>query len=221
MTTVLVTGANRGIGLELCRQYAEEGADVIAACRKPSPELEALGVQIEAGVDVTDQEALDRLAAAVKDHHLDVLFLNAGILQHRSKVDALDLESIRRQLEVNALGPLRATSALLGSLGEGSKVAIVTSRMGSIEDNTSGGAYGYRMSKAAVNMAGRSLAHDLKDRGIAVVLLHPGFVQTEMTGGRGNIDAAEAARGLRARVSDLELETTGTFWHQSGERLPW
>jgi NAD(P)-dependent dehydrogenase (short-subunit alcohol dehydrogenase family) len=135
-------------------------------------------------------------------------------------LDALDVEGMREQFEVNALGPLRVTAALLGSLGEGSKVAIITSRMGSVADNTSGKMYGYRMSKAAVNMAGVSLARDLAPRGIAVALLHPGMVATEMTGGRG-ISAEESVRGLLARVDGLTMETTGTFWHMNGEVLPW
>ncbi len=128
---------------------------------------------------------------------------------------------MRRQFEVNSLGPLRVTAALRGNLGQGSKVAIVTSRMGSIEDNTSGGRYGYRMSKAAVNMAGRSLANDLKDRGVAVAILHPGFVRTEMTGHQGLIDPPESAAGLIARIDELTLETTGGFWHANGEIIPW
>jgi NAD(P)-dependent dehydrogenase (short-subunit alcohol dehydrogenase family) len=100
-------------------------------------------------------------------------------------------------------------------------VAIVTSRMGSIEDNTSGGRYGYRMSKCAVNMAGRSLAHDLKDAGVAVAILHPGFVRTDMTGHQGLVDPPESAAGLIARIDELTLETSGGFWHANGERLPW
>ncbi len=113
------------------------------------------------------------------------------------------------------------TTTLLDNLGEGSKVAIITSRMGSIGDNTSGSRYGYRMSKAAVNIAGVSLAHDLREREIAVAILHPGFVRTGMTNHSGNIDPPEAARGLLARIDELTLETSGGFWHANGERLPW
>ncbi len=128
---------------------------------------------------------------------------------------------MRRQFEVNSLGPLRVTAALRGNFGEGSKVAIITSRMGSIADNTSGGRYGYRMSKTAVNMAGRSLAQDLREAGVAVVILHPGFVRTDMTGGQGLIDAPESAAGLIARIDELTLETSGSFRHTNGEDLPW
>ena len=111
--------------------------------------------------------------------------------------------------------------AVLPNLVDGAKIAIVTSRMGSIADNTSGGYYGYRMSKAAVNMAGVSLAHDLRSRGVSVAILHPGFVRTGMTDGQGNIDPPQAVQGMLARIDALNLDTTGTFWHQNGETLPW
>jgi len=114
------------------------------------------------------------------------------------------------------------TSALLPRLGPGAKVALVTSRMGSIDDNSSGGAYGYRMSKAALNMAGKSLSADLRGRGIAVAILHPGMVNTDMIGGHGGqVEPAEAARGLLARIDELTLETSGGFWHANGQQLPW
>jgi NAD(P)-dependent dehydrogenase (short-subunit alcohol dehydrogenase family) len=220
MGTALVTGANRGIGLELVKQLRDRGDTVIAACRKASAELKALGVRVEANVDVTSDSAVHALADRLARTPVDLLVHNAGILS-REHLDALDFDAIRRQFEVNALGPLRTTAALLGNLARGSKVAIVTSRMGSIGDNTSGGYYGYRMSKSAVNMAGASLARDLKPRGIAVVLIHPGFVRTEMTGRQGNIDAKDAARDMLARIDALTLDTSGTLWHAGGERLPW
>lgn len=215
----LVTGANRGIGLELTQQLLARGRHVIAACRKPSPALEASGAEVVTGIDVADDRVGGRLAAAVDGRPLQLLINNAGILTSESLAD-LDLDRIRRQFEINSLGPLRVTQALLPNLSSGSKVAIVTSRMGSIGDNTSGSRYGYRMSKAAVNMAGVSLAQDLQGRGIAVALLHPGLVATAMTGHNG-IDPAEAASGLLARIEDLSLATSGTFWHQNGDILPW
>jgi NAD(P)-dependent dehydrogenase (short-subunit alcohol dehydrogenase family) len=218
---VLVIGANRGIGLEICRQLAGRGDAVHAACRRRSDELEAIdGVTIHDGVDVTDRDALDRLAEALGRDSLDWLLVVAGILQ-RTSLDDLDVESIRRQLEVNALGPLVATRTLLPCLSRGARVGLVTSRMGSIEDNSSGGSYGYRMSKVALNMAGRSLAHDLAPQQVAVRLLHPGYVRTDMTGGSGNIGPAEAATGLIARLDELTLETSGSFVHANGEALPW
>lgn len=220
MTTTLITGANRGIGLELARLCVERGDEVIAVCRNPSAELESLGVRVEANVDVTSDRDVAGLAERLGDTRIDVLINNAGVLS-RQTLDDLDWNEIRRQFEINALGPLRVTHALLGALGDGSKVAIVTSRMGSIGDNTSGSSYGYRMSKAAVNMAGVSLARDLESRGVAVILLHPGYVKTDMTGKSGHVEPAEAAGGLLARIDELTLETTGTLRHANGEALPW
>jgi NAD(P)-dependent dehydrogenase (short-subunit alcohol dehydrogenase family) len=198
---------------------AGEGREGDWGVPAPSEELLGLGVRVIEGVDVSTGEGVSQLASRLGGVRLDVLVNNAGILR-MDTLDALDVEGMREQFEVNALGPLRVTAALLGSLGEGSKVAIITSRMGSVADNTSGKMYGYRMSKAAVNMAGVSLARDLAPRGIAVALLHPGMVATEMTGGRG-ISAEESVRGLLARVDGLTMETTGTFWHMNGEVLPW
>jgi NAD(P)-dependent dehydrogenase (short-subunit alcohol dehydrogenase family) len=219
MTTALVTGANRGIGLSLVQHLTRRGDTVIACCRTPSEALEATGARIER-LEVTDGEQIDALAERLGDTTLDLLIHNAGILR-RNQLGQLDVDTIRQQFEVNALGPLRLTDGLRRHLKRGSKVGIVTSRMGSIGDNTSGGAYGYRMSKAAVNAAGRSLAHDLKDQGVAVILLHPGWVQTDMTAGRGNWGPDEAAAGLLARLDELDLDHTGTFRHASGEALPW
>jgi NAD(P)-dependent dehydrogenase (short-subunit alcohol dehydrogenase family) len=220
MARVLITGANRGIGLEMARQFKERGDEVLAVCRQPTPALEGLGAQILDGVDVTSEEAVADLARRLEGVELDVLINNAGILT-RESLENLDLDRIRRQFEVNAIGPLQVTAALLGNLGQGSKVAVITSRMGSIGDNTSGSRYGYRMSKAAVNMAFVSLAHDLRERGIAVAVLHPGFVRTDMTNHDGLIDPPESAQGLIARLDELTLDSSGTFWHANGERLPW
>jgi NAD(P)-dependent dehydrogenase (short-subunit alcohol dehydrogenase family) len=220
MATYLITGANRGIGLELCGQLLARGEDVIGVCRKSSPALDNLGARVEAGVELTSGDSVADLARRLDGLRLNVLINNAGILT-RESLDDLDFDRMRRQLEVNSLGPLRLTAAMLPLMGRGGKVIIVTSRMGSIGDNTSGGRYGYRMSKAAVNMAGVSLAFDLKPQGIAVGILHPGFVRTEMTGGQGLIDAPESAAGLIARTDELTLDTSGGFWHEDGERLPW
>lgn len=220
MATWIVTGANRGIGLALCTQLVERGDTVIAACRQASEGLRALGVRIEEGVDVTEGAAVAALNDRLEGVDVDVLVNNSGILRGE-RLDDLNFETIREQFEVNAMGPLRVTSALLGRLRAGSKVAIVTSRMGSIADNDSGGAYGYRMSKAAVNAAGKSLALDLRARDIAVALLHPGWVRTDMTRQNGLVDAPESAAGLIARIDALTLETSGSFWHMKGDLLPW
>ncbi|TVQ90613.1 MAG: SDR family oxidoreductase [Deltaproteobacteria bacterium] len=219
MTTTLITGANRGIGLELARQLQARGERVIATRRSPAPALDALGVQQES-LEITDSSSVNALAHSLGDTPIDTLILNAGVLR-RSGLDDLDLPAMRLQFEVNALGPLRVVAALRSLLQSGSKIAIITSRMGSIEDNTSGGAYGYRMSKAAVNAAGKSLALDLRGQGVSVVLLHPGYVRTDMTGGRGNWDADEAAAALIARIDELSPEQSGRFLHANGEPLPW
>jgi NAD(P)-dependent dehydrogenase (short-subunit alcohol dehydrogenase family) len=216
----VVTGANRGIGLELARQIKARGLSVVAVCRTPSSDLEALGVRVESGFDVTDPAAWATLAERLAQDSIDLLINNAGLLVEDS-LGALDADGVRRQFEVNALAPLMLTQALLPRLGKGAKVALITSRMGSMGDNDSGGYYGYRMSKAALNAAGVSLAHDLKPRGIAVAILHPGYVRTEMTGRQGLIDADESARTLLQRIDELTLETTGRFLHQNGDALPW
>ena len=219
MAIILITGANRGIGLELARLYRERGDDVIAVCRESSRELNALGVEVIEGVDVTSKDSVTELASAVQGRHIDRLVNNAGILE-RDSLETLDFAAMERQFRVNALGPLRVTAALRYKLAPGAGVFIITSRMGSIEDNTSGGYYGYRMSKAAVNMAARSLSVDLKDAGIGVFVLHPGMVATGMTSGQG-IPPEESAAGLIERMDSLDLAQSGTFWHQEGYVLPW
>lgn len=220
MTTYLITGTNRGIGLEYCKQLQEKGETVIAVCRQPSEELKNLGVQIEAGIDVTSDESVAELAQRLKGTTIDVLINNAGIIEANS-LDDLDFESLERQFQVNAVAPLRVTKALLPMIPQGGKIIIMTSRMGSIEDNTSGGYYGYRMSKAALSMAGKSLAEDLKTHNIAVGILHPGMVRTRMTDFSG-ITTAESVQGLLQRIAELNLDNSGTFWHGvKGEVLPW
>jgi NAD(P)-dependent dehydrogenase (short-subunit alcohol dehydrogenase family) len=222
MTVVLITGASRGIGLELATQLHARGDTVIAACRAASSALLALGergVRIEAGVDVTRDDSVTALAARLGDTVLDVLINNAGILEVDT-LDTLRWDSVRRQFETNAIGPLRVTRALRPNLGLSSKVVIVTSRMGSIGDNTSGRMYGYRMSKAAVNMAGASLAHDLRGDQIAVGIVHPGMVATDMTGHSG-VPVSESARAIIDRIDALHIGNSGTFWHANGDVLPW
>ena len=219
MATVLITGCNRGIGLELARLFAARGDEVIGVCRQAGEELRKLGVQVIEDVDVSDADCVRRLAQTLGDKPIDVLVNNAGILKSDT-FGELDYNAMLEQYRVNALGPLRVTEALAGNLRRGSKVAIVTSRVGSIEDNGSGGYYGYRASKTAVNQIGTNLAIELEPRGIAVGLLHPGMVATGMTGGHG-IEPDKAARGLLARIDELCPENSGGFWHAEGYRLPW
>jgi len=220
MTTALVTGANRGIGLDLCKQLAARGTRVIAAVRRSSPALAATDAEVIEDIDITQDACLSRLHQALAGRSLDLLINNAGILASVS-LDALDVAAIRRQFEVNALAPLRVTHALRGQLARGAKVALVTSRMGSIADNDSGGSYGYRMSKAALNAAGKSLSLDLAASGVAVAILHPGWVQTEMTGHGGHLTPRASASLLLQRIDELNASNSGTFWHASGQMLPW
>jgi NAD(P)-dependent dehydrogenase (short-subunit alcohol dehydrogenase family) len=219
--TYVITGANRGIGLEFCRQLIAKGETVYAICRQASPELEDLGVQVIAGIEITDDASVQSLKQQLQGVPIDVLINNAGIIEWVT-LQELDFNSISRQFEVNAVGALRMTQALLPQLKSGSKVILMTSRMGSIGDNTSGSSYGYRMSKAALSMAGKSLAHDLKPAGIAVAILHPGLVQTRMTNfSASGITPEVSVKGLLARIAELNLDNTGTFWHSNGEILPW
>lgn len=220
MGIAVVTGASRGIGLELALQLSRRGQSVVAVCRNSSPALQASGVRIESGIDLTAAEAGPQLAGLFAHDDIELLIHNAGVL-HEDQIDQIDPDTVRAQFELNALAPLCLTSALAPRMAHGAKVALISSRMGSIGDNTSGAYYGYRMSKAALNAAGVSLAHDLRSRGVAVVILHPGAVRTGMTGGRGLLDPDESARGLLERIDELSLQTTGRFVHQNGSELPW
>jgi len=214
MAIIAITGANRGIGLALATQLSTEH-EVYALCRRASAQLQDLPVNIYEGVDVRDPTTIPEDLP-----NLDILINNAGILR-RDHLDQLSMEEIQEQFVVNALGPLQTTQRLLPRLSNGSKVVIITSRMGSVADNSSGRMYGYRMSKAAVNMAGKSLSIDLAPKGISVALLHPGYVRTDMTGGNGYISTTESAKGLIAQIERLDMTNTGAFWHCNGESLPW
>lgn len=219
MATVLVTGCNRGIGLELCRQYHARGDDVIGVCRNSNADLDALGIRVVDNVDVSTDEGVARMTVALADVAIDIVVNNAGILRSDT-LDTIDFDDMLEQYRVNTIGPLRVVLALKDNLGEGAKFGIVSSRVGSVADNSSGNNYGYRCSKAAANMVGMNLHNDLAAQGIAVVLLHPGLVATEMTGGRG-VSPEESARGLIARMDELTMETSGSFWHAEGYSLPW
>jgi len=223
VANVVITGANRGIGLELAKLFAARGDSVTGVCRETSDELEDIADQVISGIDLTNDESIDAVVAILEqllEGPLDLLINNAGLFCNETLND-MNFDTIQQQLDINAIVPLKMVCALLPYMATGSKIANITSRMGSLEDNTSGSYYGYRASKAALNAFGKSLAVDLKPKGIAVAQLHPGFVQTRMVGFNGDISPQEAAAGLAARIDELTLENTGGFWHSNGQALPW
>lgn len=193
---------------------------MVAVCRQSSPALEALGVNVISGIDITLASGLEELAQKLAGKAIDVLINNAGIFIEDTW-GTVTAENLQRQFVVNAMAPLMLSQALDAHLSRGAKLCFVTSRMGSITDNTSGSYYGYRMSKTALNMAGRSLAQALKARGVSVALLHPGYVKTDMTGHKGEIDPTTSVRGMLKVIDALTLEQSGGFWHTNGEALPW
>lgn len=227
--TVLITGANRGIGLELAHQYVNTGWTVYACCRNPekAERLAALvGEDLEIfALDVIDEESVEMLAEALEERSLDLLINNAGIYGPRGSGQALgsmDYDAWLDVLETNTLGPVRVTEALLDNLArqEPGSVATITSAMGSIEGNR-GGHYAYRSSKAAVNAAMRGMAEDLRPRGIPVVLIHPGWVRTDMGGPHGTLSVEESAAGIREVLARLDLATTGRFVDYTGQEVAW
>lgn len=220
MSTVVITGANRGIGLAMATQFKNKGHDVIALCRQSSPSLDSLAVKVIENVDVATAQGLAKMVDSLRGVAIDILINNAGILRDESLGD-LNNETIVEQFMVNALAPLQVVDALRTHLSSGSKVVLITSRMGSIADNGSGGRYGYRMSKAALNAAGMSLSKDLAQDNISVGLYHPGWVQTEMVSGTGDISAQEAATRLTQLILAQDMTQTGLFKHSNGDILPW
>jgi len=216
MKHVVITGANRGIGLELARHYQTEGWRVTGVCRETSPELEQVATQVIDRIDVASEACIAELVAALRGKTIDLLINNAGIMQNEI-LGSLDFASLRLQMEINAFAPLRISEALLAKIPAGGKIANITSRMGSITDNDSGGRYGYRASKAAFNALGRCLAIDLKERGIAVAQLHPGFVKTRMVNFGGLISPEESVAGLVARIDQLNLENSATATRSPGK----
>ncbi len=224
MPCIIVTGADRGIGAELVRVYHHRGARAIAACLGEGLDLVSEGLEVQAGIDVTDTASLFALRERLGATPIDILISNAGAL-YPDSFDHLDFDAMLRLYDINALGPLRVVQALVPLMGAGGKLGIITSRVGSIGDNLSGGSYGYRMSKCAANQLGVNLYHELKPRGIAVMLLHPGQVATEMTrdylGLVDFITPQEAAAGLIQQLDALDGNTPPEFRHSNGSLLPW
>jgi NAD(P)-dependent dehydrogenase (short-subunit alcohol dehydrogenase family) len=218
MGKVVITGANRGIGLALTEKFLKEGHDVVALCRKASSELAASQAQVIENIDVTDLDCLKKISSEIED--IDILINNAGVLIG-DQLENIDFDNLQKQVEVNTFAPLKVAMTLGQKIKRGGKFAILTSRMGSITDNTSGAQYGYRLSKAGANAVTKSLSEDFRDQNITVLALHPGYVRTQMTKGNGLIDTAESAEGLYQLITQKEIKQTGTFWHTNGEELPW
>lgn len=218
--TVVIIGSNKGIGLEFVKQYLELEYRVVALCRTSSPELDELDCEVVEGIDVADDELINEIAQKINVEFIDILIHNSGILVS-DNIDSISFDNMRSHFEINTLGTLKTVLGLQSKFKAGTKVGIVTSRVGSIEDNSSSNNYAYRVSKTAANMVGKCLSIDLHPQGVAVALLHPGYVRTQMTNNSGLIDADEAAAGLIQRMDELSLDTTGCFVHSSGEALPW
>ena len=222
--TVLITGANRGIGLELSRQYSAAGWNVIGTARKPesAQDLAALGAEIMQ-LDVTDPASVERLSRELGARPVDLLINNAGILPMMPSLAEIDMDDYQRVMDVNTMGPVRVTRAVLPSLRAGQLRVIVniTSTLGSIANNASGGFYGYRESKAALNMFTKSLAAELGPEGFTCIVMHPGWVRTDMGGPSAPTTAQQSVQGIRGVIDGLSRVDNGTFWSFEGEQMPW
>jgi len=228
--TILITGANRGIGLELTRQFAEDGWQVLACCRNPADagQLQALserGLAIELhALDVTDYEQMTTLADQLAKRPIDILLSNAGIYGSKAVgFGGIDAKEWRQVLEVNTIAPLMLVQAFVEQVAASQQklVAVIGSKVGSIADNSSGGSYIYRSSKTAVNQVVKSLSIDLADRGISVISLHPGWVQTEMGGPDAEISTDESVSGLKRILQSAGLAQSGQFIEYNGNSIPW
>ena len=228
---IVITGANRGIGLRLAQTYIDDGQRVFATCRSPenATELASLAETSDGRLslhplDVTSEGQISAFAAVLNDTPVDVLINNAGVYAHKGlQFGQLDAEDWLHCLHVNAVAPLMLTQALIGNIAAGERkiVATVTSKMGSIADNSSGGSYAYRSSKTALNSAMKSLAIDLHDRGISVFVLHPGWVRTDMGGPQGLITVDESANQLRSIIDRAGMAESGRFFDRDGSEIPW
>lgn len=218
MPTVLITGANRGIGLEFARQYAADGWDVIAAARQMSPELDALGVRIEK-LDLANADAVAAFAERIDDS-LDVFIANAGTSHPMQTDGAENARDWQAMMMVNVIAPFQLGEALLPRMASGGKMIAISSGMGSIAEN-SGGWIPYRTSKAALNMAWNCLALEARRDGVTAVALSPGWVKTRMGGAGAEISSQESVGDMRALIDRLTIEQTGRFLRRDGSELPW
>lgn len=230
MKTVLITGANRGIGLEFTKQYLEKGRRVFACARnlEQAEQLQQLKTEAQdqltlVRLDVTDAQSRTQLSKTLGDQQLHLLINNAGYYGQSNRLGQLDEEDWERIFRINVMAPIKLVEILRSNLAEAgaASVAILSSKMGSMKDNTSGGSYLYRSSKAALNAAGKSLALDLAEESTKVVLLHPGWVKTDMGGPNALIDTTTSVQGMRKVIEGLTMEQTGNFFAYDGTVVPW
>lgn len=222
MPTVLVTGASRGLGLEFVRQYAADGWRVIATVRDPLSGKAASDAGGEVYVaDVSQEDTIHRLQASLAGIELDLLVNNAGIYGENQVFGAVDGDVFLKVMRVNVLGPLRMAEAFADQMTGRKVIASVSSLMGSVAENSSGGFYAYRASKAALNMVMKNLSLDLHDRGVVAVALSPGWVRTDMGGPNAPLDAATAVAGMRTVLAKVAAKDSGKFFHYDGRELPW
>jgi NAD(P)-dependent dehydrogenase (short-subunit alcohol dehydrogenase family) len=224
--TVLITGASRGLGLEFARQYAADGWRVIGCCRAPdeASELKSLGRKVEVrALDVASQDSIQHLAKALAGTPIDVLINNAGIHGDRRAFGETDVALWKKTFEVNTIAPVQVLAALLENVTSSTqkKVANISSKVGSIGDGPSGGSYAYRSSKTALNMAMANAAHELQNHGITVLLLHPGWVQTDMGGPTAPVTIEQSITGMRRVIDKATHAETGHFYDYTGRQIPW
>lgn len=222
MPTILITGTNRGLGLELARQYAAEGWRVIGTVRDPLSGRAASDAGAEVYVaDVSDPNSITRLKNALGDVGLDIVLNNAGIYGEQQSFGAVDPDAFLKTIRTNTLGPLKMAEAFAGNLVGRRIIASVSSMMGSIAENTTGNWYGYRASKAALNMVMKGLSLDLKEQGVTAIALSPGWVRTDMGGPNAPLDPPAAVSGMREVLAKVTLNDSGKFFHFDGRELPW
>jgi NAD(P)-dependent dehydrogenase (short-subunit alcohol dehydrogenase family) len=232
MPTTLITGANRGLGLEFARQYAADGWRVFACCRQPDKATELNDLAALSGdnvtvhpLDVARGDSVTALADTLRGEPIDVLLSNAGMYGDEERADfgRIDYDRWAETFSVNVLGVMRVVESFVDNVASSERkvLALMSSLMGSMADNTSGGAYLYRSSKAALNAVGKSLSHDLKDRGIVSVILHPGWVETDMGGKNAPLQPPESIAGMRRVLDRARIEDSGRFLAYDGRELPW
>lgn len=220
MSRVCIVGANRGIGLALTQRYQQERYDVTALCRSTSAELSDISsIEIIESIDINLHQ--DRIKATQKLNDIDILIVNAGILHADSDQLQTHESLLQQQIQTNAISPIIFCYLAEQYLNSNAKIILMTSRMGSMADNESGGLDGYRMSKAALNSGGKNLSHHYTNQSISVFMVHPGYVQTDMTNHSGHITPTEAASHITKLIEQLDHSQTGTFWHANGQPLPW